>query len=1646
MSVTRLCAASQGSILVDFLKRRIRSFAAIMLVSASSFGTVSAQINFTNVTDSSLNGVLRSETWGVSVGDIDGDNWPDIFVSNHRNRPSLYQYDGNGKWWNNILQRDENASWLGQPYIDTHAAAWSDFDGDGDEDIVVGTNAATYHFLMISEGQSFTNEALTRIGEDTSSSYSTWFDFDQDGLTDLFQGRDSGNLSVYFRQQSSLGSFDSSIELPHCDGDWAFLSDVTDDDIADYICNKEGAFPKAGYSYSNGTFQDITASLPNVANVVDSIAVDLNNDLRADLLTLRGAISASGAAQHNDRLIEISSDTGNNEEVIFGFTGGGSLTLRSWSPPVFKETKVVSDSTVIGGFNVNYDASNDSWTVSRTSVGWQYAYLQIQSSDPMTNLQNTKISSRDRPIAPELYQRESGAWVRRTVDAGLNIPIDCKSVAAADFDNDMDQDLYMVCGRGAENIANRLFSNDGNGVFSEVANAGGAIGDLGAPFADAAGSGESVVTGDFNNDGFIDLFVVNGNNSQPVRGRFGRHELMLNDAGNGNHWIELNLVGTSSDADATGARVVAITGGVSQLRESGANYHRWSQNHNRIHFGLGVNSSVDLTVRWPRGLVEQFFDVQADALYTITEGTGIAVTNINPPAPFPQPVSGDECGSPRFTDDMDSGLFIYRDCVNDGWRVRATSAMELNHAYAATLVTTNSITIDRQYSIESNDTLSSSTTQIDFVLNTANGDMDGFDFTLPPGSNCLSLNSSLTDGARVMLGANHLPITLPINLETLGSCSQSTNNAPILNSPGPQTSDEGESISLQITATDSDADPLSFSASGLPVGLNIDNNGLINGSTTMSGTYTVEVTVIDNNGGSDSVAFVWTVIATGSTPSLSVADVSVSESSDTAEFVVTLAPANTTQTVTVTAAGVRRTATPGQDYYGFVRNLTFAPNETTQTVSVTILDDSEVDPDEILGVRLFNATNAEISDGQAEMLIVDNDNIGNSAPVLDNPGDQQSVANISQTLTLIATDADGDSLNYTASGLPIGLSIDSSNGIIAGTPNSVGSYNIVVTVDDGNGGNDTSSFNWTIVDAPVTPSLSVSDITINEEAGNGQFTVTLSPVNSNLTVTVNAAATRISATPGSDYYGFFRALTFAPNEGSKTVTVTVLDDTAIDPDEQFGVRLYAAENAIIANGTAVATIIDNDGSSGNVEPELQIPANQINTPGDQVNLNLIATDADGDTLSYSASGLPVGLSIDSNTGLITGTTSNASTSTVTISVSDGNGGMDSGSFIWTVESVTGPVSLSVDDVSVDESAGTMIFTVTKTPANVAAVVTVRAVSAQSGTASQGSDYFGFAADLSFAGNEAIKTVTVPIVDDSLVEADETLGIRLLNAVNAQLVDAEGVGTIIDDDISQNSPPQLLNPGNQTQLLNAGVNLQMSASDSDGDTLSFSASGLPLGVQINSASGLISGNAAAVGSFSTAVTVTDGNGGSATENFVFVVRYVDGFEVSSGWVTNPFGSDNATTGFWQTGDPVQTSNGAIVMQLDNAAGGSRAMITDPDAFAGLGCCDIDNGVTSTRSAPITLGTGSISMSFKYYLAYLTNATSDDFFRVRIETSNGTQTVFEELAVAGVNKPGAWKPISVNLDAYAGQSIRVILEAADNGGASLVEAGVDDLTIE
>jgi hypothetical protein len=191
-----------------------------------------------------------------------------------------------------------------------------------------------------------------------------------------------------------------------------------------------------------------------------------------------------------------------------------------------------------------------------------------------------------------------------------------------DVDNDGWQDLLLVNGHVYPEVDKQhlgsdyrepriLYRNKGNGTFEDVsANAG--------PGITAAKSGRGLAIGDLWNDGRISAVVSNMN--APV-------SLLVNQVRSGNHWIGIRTTGTKSNRDGIGAKIRLRAGDrilVDEVR-SGSSYD--SNNDMRVHFGLAGNDRVEwLEVRWPSGLTEKFSNVRVDAVQSLKEGSGTAVS------------------------------------------------------------------------------------------------------------------------------------------------------------------------------------------------------------------------------------------------------------------------------------------------------------------------------------------------------------------------------------------------------------------------------------------------------------------------------------------------------------------------------------------------------------------------------------------------------------------------------------------------------------------------------------------------------------------------------------------------------------------------------------------------------------------------------------------------------------------------------------------------------------------------------------------------------------------------------------------------------------------------------------------------------------
>jgi hypothetical protein len=203
-----------------------------------------------------------------------------------------------------------------------------------------------------------------------------------------------------------------------------------------------------------------------------------------------------------------------------------------------------------------------------------------------------------------------------------------------------------------------------------------------------------------------------------------------------------------------------------------------------------------------------------------------------------------------------------------------------------------------------------------------------------------------------------------------------------------------------------------------------------------------------------------------------------------------------------------------------------------------------------------------------------------------------------------------------------------------------------------------------------------------------------------------------------------------------------------------------------------------------------------------------------------------------------------------------------------------------------------------------------------------------------------------------------------------------------------------------------------------------------------------------GSHTIQVRVSDYNGNTTTSSWSWTVQagpvtvFSDNFTNDLGWTRNPSGTDTATNGLWERAVP-QTTSSSGAKQIA-ASSASYDLVTKALAGSNANSNDIDGGLTSMRSPGIALPAGkTITLTLKYYLAHGSNSSSSDTLRLKVVGAT-TTTMLQELGAAN-NDNGSWATLTYTLTSYAGQTVYLLVEAADASSDSLVEAAVDDVVI-
>lgn len=623
------------------------------------------------------------EAFSLAWTDFDSNGLPDLWSMPHGTNfngsryPLLYINQGDGRFVNRFER-----SWLLGNGGDTHGSSWADVDNDGDPDVFVSVGAhqgtgTGDKILYVNDGGVLRDAAASRgldypFGRGRGS---LWFDWNLDGLLDLIQGvapRPDGLAPTALFVQTSGGVFEDRTGTAGPLGDdearIVQLADLSGDGRLDVlVCEQCAVSAEHTLPSHLRIFESAGTALREITGLVlppisaepkhtrDVVIADVNNDLHTDVLLSRsttgypGSTVFQGSAQlATADLVVQSRELGvsfrSTGSVYFDLIGEETTVLPSSSvfigaegrsPSAIGFTLGASDPGVAGltphvagvdrGLYIGYDPGARVWQARFSSPGSEILRLIVSATGGITDLTRlgfvqADISRNALPPLLLMFDAAKGRYVDRTAGSGLEAPVLGQSAVAGDFDNDMDVDLYFSGEHRSFHDANVLYTNRGNGTFVAAPLAGNARGRAVGPCALEYGLAARLAVADYDVDGFLDIFSGTTNAMTPTRTFLGEPPQLFHNLGNGNHWIEIDLVGVISNRDAVGARVTVTAAGRTQLREQGGGMHHFAQDHRRLHFGLGANRRVQrLEVRWPSGLTQVLTDLPADQVLRVTE-------------------------------------------------------------------------------------------------------------------------------------------------------------------------------------------------------------------------------------------------------------------------------------------------------------------------------------------------------------------------------------------------------------------------------------------------------------------------------------------------------------------------------------------------------------------------------------------------------------------------------------------------------------------------------------------------------------------------------------------------------------------------------------------------------------------------------------------------------------------------------------------------------------------------------------------------------------------------------------------------------------------------------------------------------------------
>jgi hypothetical protein len=571
-----------GSELIDALATPLWKWKSLVVVEAGVSGSATSQVQFIDVAQQA--GLTTPNVWGgidtkriiietkgsgLAFFDYDNDGWLDIYLTNGSRldahwapgrEPATHLYKNNR---DGTFTDVTDKSGLGRTGWQTGVCV-GDYDNDGWDDLFCAFWG--HNILFHNNGNGTFTDVTRKAGlaqeKGRWGTGCTFLDYDRNGFLDLFVCN-----FVKLDPDKPLSTSDMSF----CQ--WKGVPTM---------CGPRGLPGDTDILYRNngdGTFTDVSE--------------------KAGILKPgpRYSISATSYDFDNDGWPDIYVAVDSEPSMMFKNNHDGTFT----------------DVAVIAGCAYNEDGHEQAGmglgVADYDCDGW-FDIFKTNFADDTSDL---------------YHNNGDGTFSDLSFNSGVGINNSYVAWGCGfiDYDNDGWADIVQVNGHVYPEIDNYnfgesfknprlVYKNLGNGRFKDVSAEMG-------PGISARFSSRGAAFGDYDNDGGMDILILNMNDLP---------SLLHNVGGNKQNWIKIKLLGTKCNRTAIGARARVATGNHIQMDEVHGGTSVMSQSDFRLHFGVGKVETVDwIEIKWPTTQkVERFTQVKANQILTIREGDGIVST------------------------------------------------------------------------------------------------------------------------------------------------------------------------------------------------------------------------------------------------------------------------------------------------------------------------------------------------------------------------------------------------------------------------------------------------------------------------------------------------------------------------------------------------------------------------------------------------------------------------------------------------------------------------------------------------------------------------------------------------------------------------------------------------------------------------------------------------------------------------------------------------------------------------------------------------------------------------------------------------------------------------------------------------------------